>query len=152
MKKLQFSQTIKAPASKVYDVTLGISDKKSYEQWTAAFNPTSTFEGTWKEGTRMYFIGEGENGEKGGMISEIVKHIPNQFVSIKHIGMLKGATEILEGPYVEPWAGCLEDYSFEENNGVTTLTVEMDAIEGHESYFTETWPKALQKLKEMIER
>ncbi len=151
MKKLQLSQVIKAPASKVFDTMLGISNKKTYEQWTTVFNPTSTFEGSWKEGSKMYFIGEGEHGEKMGMISEIVKNTPNTFVSIKHIGMLQGDKEILEGPDVESWAGCLENYSLEEKNGLTTVTIEMDAFEGHESYFTETWPKALLKLKELVE-
>ncbi|MEZ4858048.1 MAG: SRPBCC domain-containing protein [Flavobacteriaceae bacterium] len=151
MKKIHFSQTINAPVARVYDVMLGVSQKGTYEQWTAIFNPTSTFEGNWEEGSKMYFIGEGEDGEKGGMVSEIAKNIPNTFVSIKHLGMLKGDTEILEGPDVEPWAGCLEDYAFKEKNGETTVTIEMDAIEGHESYFTETWPKALLKLKELVE-
>lgn len=151
MKRLLFSETIQAPVTKVYDTMLGISNKTTYEQWTAVFNPTSTFKGNWQEGSRMYFVGENEKGEKGGMVSEIAKNIPNTFVSIKHIGMIQGDKEIFEGSEVEPWAGCLENYAFEEINGVTTVTIEMDAIEGHESYFTDTWPKALNKLKEMIE-
>ena len=151
MKKIQFEQPIDAPVAKVYDAMLGISDKKTYEAWTTVFNPTSTYEGTWKEGSQMYFVGENEKVEKGGMISEIVKNIPNQFVSIKHIGMFQGNNEILEGPDVEPWAGCLENYLLEETYGVTKVIVEMDTIEGHEDYFSETYPKALQKLKEISE-
>ncbi|MEZ4779640.1 MAG: SRPBCC domain-containing protein [Flavobacteriaceae bacterium] len=151
MKKIQFTQTINASVDSVYDAMLGISSKKTYEQWTAVFNPTSTYEGTWEEGSRMYFVGENEKGEKGGMISEIVKNTPNQFVSIKHIGMLQGDKELLEGPEVESWAGCLENYTFKENKGVTTVIVELDGMEGHEDYFNETYPKSLQKLKEISE-
>ena len=152
MKKTKFTQIIEAPIAKVYDAMLGISNKATYEQWTAVFNPTSTYQGNWQEGSRMYFVGENEKGEKGGMISEIVKNNINSFVSIKHIGMLQGGTEILEGPDVEPWAGCLENYLLEESNGVTKVTVEMDTVEGHEKYFEETYPKALQKLKKIAER
>jgi hypothetical protein len=42
MKKLQYKTTIEAPASKVYDIMLGISNIATYEAWTAAFNPTSS--------------------------------------------------------------------------------------------------------------
>ncbi|MEZ4874543.1 MAG: SRPBCC domain-containing protein [Flavobacteriaceae bacterium] len=152
MKKIQFSQIIKAPKAKVYDAMLGLTNKQTYQDWTAIFNPTSTFKGTWEAGSKMYFTGVDETGKVGGMISEIVSHEPQKFVSIKHFGCLDGDREITEGPEVEPWAGCLENYTFEENNGVTTVTIEMDAIEGHESYFTETWPKALTKLKELLEK
>jgi hypothetical protein len=41
MKKNQYTTTISAPASKIFDVMLGLSDKKTYEAWTAEFNPTS---------------------------------------------------------------------------------------------------------------
>ena len=34
MKKLQFKVSINAPAAKVYDFMLGISNKSTYEQWT----------------------------------------------------------------------------------------------------------------------
>ena len=151
MKRLLFSETIQAPVTKVYDTMLGISNKTTYEQWTAVFNPTSTFKGNWQEGSRMFFVGENEKGEKGGMISEIAKNTPHQFVSIKHIGMLIGDKELLEGPEVEPWAGCMENYTFHENKGLTTVTVELDGMEGHEKYFEETYPKALKKLKEISE-
>lgn len=42
MKKIQFTVEIKASVAKVFDYMLGLSDKSTYEQWTALFNPTST--------------------------------------------------------------------------------------------------------------
>jgi len=42
MKKIQFSLEIKASVTQVFDFMLGLSDKATYEQWTALFNPTST--------------------------------------------------------------------------------------------------------------
>ena len=51
MKKLHFKIAISAPLSVVYDKMLGLSSKKNYEQWTALFNPTSTYEGNWKKGS-----------------------------------------------------------------------------------------------------
>lgn len=152
MKKLQFKVSIEAPASRVYDRMLGISSKSSYEQWTASFNPTSTYEGTWEKGTKILFIGVDEKGEKGGMVSRIVENIPNRFVSIQHYGLYKGDKEITEGPEVEKWANGFENYSFEENNGTTSVTVDLDTTEEFLDYMNEAYPKALDKLKEICEK
>ena len=57
MKKLKFKVTINAPSHKVYDVMLGINKKSTYEAWTALFNPTSTFEGSWNKGNKILFLG-----------------------------------------------------------------------------------------------
>jgi len=152
MIKKTYSVQIKAPAAKVYATMLGIDNKKTYEQWTAEFNPTSTFEGNWNKDSKMYFVGTGEDGKRGGMISMIAEHIPANFVSIKHIGMLMGDDEITSGPDVEKWAGGCENYTYKENNGLTHLSVDIDVIEEYEEYFDGTYPKALQKLKEIIEK
>jgi hypothetical protein len=152
MKKLQFKKEIKATAQKVYETMLGLKDKSSYEYWTSAFNPTSSYEGSWKKVDKILFIGVDENGKKGGMVSEIVEHQPAKFVSIRHYGFLDGDTEITTGEQVEKWAGGHENYSYEENKGITTLTVDMDAIEEYLDYFNTTYPKALDKLKEIAER
>ena len=152
MKKLQFKVTIKAPVSRIYDLMLGISNKSTYEQWTALFNPTSTYEGSWTKGTKMLFIGVDENGEKGGMVSRIADNIPNRFVSIQHYGLYKANKEITEGPEVEKWANGYENYSFEENNDSTTLTVDVDVNNDFLDYMNETYPQALEKLKELCEK
>lgn len=152
MKKSHYSTTISAPASKVFDKMLGLTDKKTYEAWTAEFNPTSTFEGTWAKGSKMYFIGVDENGKRGGMLSEIAENIPNKFVSIRHYGMLDGENEITTGEMVEKWTGGLENYTFEEKDGTTFLRIDIDIIEEYQEYFDGTWPKALAKLKEMMEK
>jgi hypothetical protein len=55
---------------------LGISNKASYEQWTALFNPTSSYEGNWQQGEKMLFIGVDEKGEKGGMVSRTDNFFP----------------------------------------------------------------------------
>ncbi|HRB79675.1 MAG TPA: SRPBCC domain-containing protein [Niabella sp.] len=152
MKKLQFKVNINAHVTKVYDFMLGINSKSTYEQWTALFNPTSTYEGTWDKGNKILFIGVDEKGEKGGMVSRIVENIPKRFVSIQHYGLYQADKEITEGPEVEKWANGFENYSFEENNGTTTLTVDLDTTEDFLDYMNETYPKALDKLKEICEK
>ncbi|MCB0409648.1 MAG: SRPBCC domain-containing protein [Flavobacteriales bacterium] len=152
MKKLQFKKDINAPVDKVYNTMLGIDNIDTYNKWTAMFNPTSTYEGSWDKGAKIYFVGTDENGKRAGMVSEIADNIPFQFVSIRHYGILDGENEITEGPEVEKWAGGLENYSFEENQGVTTVTVEVDALEDYLDFFMSTYPKALDKLKEIAEQ
>lgn len=152
MNKIQFKVSINAPANKVYDTMLGIGNKLTYQQWTALFNPTSTYEGNWGKGSKMQFIGTDEQGEKGGMLSEIVENIPYRFVSIRHYGLLKADVEITEGPEVEKWANGFENYTFEENNGITTVTVDLDTTEDFLDYMNQTYPKALEKLKEICEK
>lgn len=151
MKKVQFKTTIKAPVNQVYRAMLGLDDKSTYQAWTAEFNPTSTFEGSWEKGAKILFIGTDENGEKGGMIAEIAENIPNEFVSIRHYGLLKGNTEITSGEEVEKWAGELENYWFEEHNGITSVTVEVGVSDEYMDYFQITYPKALKKLKAIVE-
>jgi hypothetical protein len=152
MKKLQFIKEINASAQKVYETMLGLKDKGSYEHWVSAFNPTSTYEGSWDKGSKIHFVGVDENGKRGGMVSEIIEHRPAQFISIRHYGFLDGDKEITTGELVEKWAGGLENYTYQENKGITTVTVEMDAIEEYLDYFNSTYPVALDKLKEISER
>jgi uncharacterized protein YndB with AHSA1/START domain len=151
MTKIQFTTTIHASASKVFDYMLGITNKSTYEQWTAQFNPTSSYEGSWEKGAKMLFVGVDENGEKGGMISRIVEHVPNRFISIQHYGILKGDVELTEGEEVEEWANGFENYTFEEHNGHTTVTVDLDTAEDFLDYMNETYPKALSVLKNSCE-
>ncbi len=151
MEKLQFKVSIQAPVAKVYDMMLGISNIATYEQWTFLFNPTSTYEGNWEKGSKILFIGVDEKGEKGGMVSRIAENLLNRFVSIQHYGLLKGDVEVTEGEDVEKWANGFENYTFEDNNGSTTVIVNLDTVEDFVDYMNEHYPMALEKLKEICE-
>lgn len=152
MQRLQFTKEINASAQKVYETMLGLKDKSAYEHWTSAFNPTSTYEGTWEKGSKIHFVGVDENGKKGGMVSEIVEHQPAKFISIRHYGFLDGDIEVTTGEQVEKWAGRHENYSYQENNGITTVTVDIDTLGEYLDYFNNTYPLALDRLKEFSER
>ena len=151
MTKLQFKISINAPLDKTYDCMLGLGNKSTYEQWTALFNPTSTYEGSWDKGSKILFVGVDEKGDRGGMVSKIVENIPNQFVSIQHYGLVKAGKEITEGPEVEKWANGFENYTFDESSGIITVTIDLDTIEDFVDYMNNAYPKALEKLKEICE-
>jgi hypothetical protein len=72
-------------------------------------------------------------------------------VSIQHVGMVQAGIEITDGPEVEQWANGLEQYTFEEHNCITTVTVNMDAAEDFEGYMNDTYPQALALLKASCE-
>lgn len=152
MKKIQFRINIDAPKNKVYDLMLGISNKLSYEGWAAVFHPTSTYEGNWNKGSKILFIGTDELGNKFGMVSEIIENIPNKFVSICHKGIIQNGQELTTGTDAEKWSGGFENYTFEEKNNNTILIVDLDTPEDYFDYFNETYPKALNKLKEICEK
>jgi hypothetical protein len=86
------------------------------------------------------------------MVSRIKENKRNQFVSIEHIGMLDGDQEVTSGPTIESWAGAMENYTFREEDGQTILSIDMDSQKEHKTYFEQTWPKALQKLKAICEK
>ena len=86
------------------------------------------------------------------MVSSIAENNLNRFVSIQHYVLVKANEEITEGPEVEKWANGFENYTFEENNGVTEVTVDLDTTEDFVGYMDEKFPKALDKLKELCEK
>ncbi|MFA5971325.1 MAG: SRPBCC domain-containing protein [Lentimicrobiaceae bacterium] len=146
---LHFETSINAKVEKAYRIMF---DDKSWREWTAVFNPTSHYKGSWEKGSRILFLGTDHDGKVGGMASRIKENIPNKFVSIEHLGMIRGDIEINSEIEVDDWSGAMENYTFTENNGKTLLSVELEANEEFLSYFTDTWPKALNKLKEICER
>ena len=145
MEKQTFNIQIDASPEKVWDILLG---KETYPQWTSVFAEGSTVETDWQEGSRALF----SDGKGDGMIAVIARNIPNQFLSIKHIGMVKNGVEDLESEEVNKWAGAFENYTLKPSNGGTDLLIEIDVEDSYKDYFLETWPKALDKVKELAEK
>ncbi len=146
-----YQVSVSAPKEKCADIMLGLSDVRTYEQWTAVFNPTSTYDGSWEKGSKIKFVGVGENGKRSGMVSRIAEHIPNEYVSIEHYGLFEDDVEITEGSQVESWAGGQENYTYQSDGDTTKITVEVDVTDDHATWFDENYPLALEKLKEVIE-
>lgn len=148
MERLHFEIIINSSAEKVYKIML---DEKHFSTWTAEFNPGSHYQGSWEKGSKILFLGPDLQGNMGGMVSRIVENIPCKFVSVEHLGLVENGREVTSGKAIEGWAGALENYTFQENNGKTLLAVDMDSNQEFTAYFSETWPKALNKLKEICE-
>jgi hypothetical protein len=50
------------------------------------------------------------------------------------------------------WQGATESYFLKENDGTTTLDVELAAPGEHKDYFEKTFPQALDKVKGIAEQ
>lgn len=148
MEQLHFQIEINADVASVYNIMLS---KETYDQWADSFSEGSTYEGSWAKGSKIYFIGPTEDGRKQGMVALIKENIPNQRVTITVLGFIDGDVEITTGPMIDGWVGAIEEYTFSEKNGKTTLNVSVDVNLEHKEHFEKTWPMALNKLKEICE-
>ena len=145
---LTFEVIVNAPITKVFQITF---DDSHYREWTKEFNETSHFIGNWEKNSKILFVGCDKDGNIGGMVSRIFENIPDKFVSIEHLGLLQGDKEITSVAEVEQWAGSKENYLFFNKGDSTLLVANMDSNEEMKDYFLTTFPKALNRLKEICE-
>lgn len=149
MKTLQFETTINAPKQKVWSIMI---DDSTYREWTEVFSPGGYYEGSWDKGSKILFLGPGEDGKLSGMVSKIVENKPYDFISIEHYGEVRDGVEDTTSERVKLWSGAHENYYFSEENGATKLKVTLDTVDEYAAMFDGLWPKALDKLKEICER
>jgi uncharacterized protein YndB with AHSA1/START domain len=145
LSRLSYSTTIDAPKEVVWRTML---EDETYRKWTSVFHEGSYAVTDWKEGSKALFLGP----DGSGMVSRVAEHRPNEFLSLEHQGMVKDGIEDTSSADVRAWAGARENYTLREDEGRSTLTVDMDTSDDHKKYFEETWPKALAALKELSER
>lgn len=144
---LHFETEINCSPEIVYKTML---DKERFKDWTSDFNTTSRFEGSWEKGSKMRFLGTNKDGTTGGMLSIVRENIPERFVSIEHLGIVQNDEEITSGPEVDRWKGT-ESYTFTPMSGGTLLFIDMECNKEFKSYFEETYPRALERLKTICE-
>lgn len=144
MKKLFFSTIINAPKANVWDA---LWDRDSYGKWTAEFSEGSYAESEWQEGGYIRFLAP----EGDGMYSIIERKDPPNYMSFKHIGVVKNWEDMPLDEESRKWTGAMENYTLQELGEGTELVVELDTTDDHESYFKEAFPRALNKVKELAE-
>lgn len=144
MKKLQFEININAHAAKVWQV---LWSNSTYGKWTLPFCEGSYAVSDWKEGSSIQFLNPGGNG----MNSIIETCRPKEYMAFKHIAEVKNFAEQPVDPTSE-WGGSMETYSLKEENGITTLTATVDAVEPFLDFFNTAFPKSMNILKELSEQ
>ena len=150
MEKLNYSILINAPKEKVWHTML---DKEPYKEWTSVFNPSgSYYEGEWRTGSQIRFIGPEKDGTVSGIISEVAELRPFEFSSLKHLKeLIKG----VEKPFAEG-SEMYENYTFTDKGDGTEVLAELSTSGNfppeYSTMFNDMWPKALLKLKEIAEK
>jgi len=147
MENMNFSVDIKAPKEKVWDA---LWEDASYRKWTSAFMEGShAITDNWREGTKVLFL----DPKGSGMVSMVAENKPYDFMSFKHLGEVIDGVEDTTSDRVKQWSGSFENYTLTESGAGTHLEVDMagNLSEDFKAYFSATWPKALQKLKEIAE-
>lgn len=145
MKKLEYNMEIDATPEKVWNIIIG---KDTYPKWTAEFCEGSAVETDWKKGSKALFL----DGKGSGMVAEIAENIPHEFLSIRHLGEIINGVEDTTSDKVKEWAGAHENYTLKSVNGKTHWKVEIDVAPDFITYMNDTWPKAMEKVKELAER
>jgi uncharacterized protein YndB with AHSA1/START domain len=145
MKKQIFKTSIiiDAPKETIWKV---LFNDDTYRQWTSVFHPGSYAETDWKEGSKAFF----KTPEGSGMASIIKRHQPCELLVIEHQGVIKDHKEYYDLPEAKTWQG-LETYRLHPFGDQMQLAIEQDIAEEYLPWFTETWEKALQKVKELSE-
>jgi uncharacterized protein YndB with AHSA1/START domain len=147
---MEFNIEINASREKVWDVLFG---EETYPLWTTAFSEGSKVETDWQKGSKALFIDQSNRG----MVSRIAENVPNEYMSIEHLGMYDNGAEDFESEEVKRWAGAKENYTLTDLGGKTNLHIFMEMEESEENkqmieMFAGMWPKALAKVKELAEK
>ncbi|KFC22844.1 SRPBCC family protein [Chryseobacterium sp. FH1] len=146
METFKYQTEIDAPAEKVWDI---LWKEDTYSKWTHFFSPGSQMVTDWKVGGKTYFT---DVSKKNGMVSTIDKIEKNKYLIFKHLGEITDGVEDTESEKVKVWSGSKEAYYLEENNGKTTLKVEVDSDENYKEMFDNGFTKGLQIIKELSEK
>ncbi len=146
MEHLQYKIVVAASAKKVWETML---QEETYKQWVSKSWPNSYYEGQWKKGEKIRFIGP----DGSGTLAELEEVKPYERVLARHVAILgPGGAEDRTSETAKGWVGITEGYKFEESNGKTTVIVDIETNPQWRQMFDEGWPAALDELKEITER
>lgn len=145
METLKYQIEINATAEKVWDI---LWNEKTYSQWTHFFSPGSVMRTDWEVGGKTYFT---DSSKKNGMVSTIERIEESKHLIFKHLGELHNGVEDVDSEKVKAWNGSLEAYYLEENNGKTTLKVEVDSNDEFKEMFDNGFRKGLEVIKNLSE-
>jgi uncharacterized protein YndB with AHSA1/START domain len=145
MNKIEFTIDIDTDSKKVWDVMLA---PETYKQWVSKSWPGSSFDGLWKQGENIRFIGPGQ----GGTMATIVDLKPYEYILAKHIAIInQDGSEDRTSDVAKGWIGTTESYTFQKNDDKTKLKVEITTSPQWEKMFNDGWPGALAELKRICE-
>jgi uncharacterized protein YndB with AHSA1/START domain len=141
MNELHFTIKINAPKEKVWKV---LWEDRTLRLWAGIVDQGTYMLGELEEGKTVQF-----NSEEGyGVTSLVEKLNPNEYVLLKHKADTKdyGSDE-----REDQWTGGNESYTLKETDSTTTLVLECDVPEELIDIMNTSYPKVLNKIKELSE-
>ena len=143
MKKQQFSIEIQAPRTRVWQT---LWQDKTFRDWASIIDEGTYMVGELIEGSEVQYI---SSVSGYGVTSLVEKLTGSEFVLFRQMADTKDSGE---REREKEWTGGTESYSLAENDGVTTLTVNIDVPPGQEETFKVRFPKALERVKILAEK
>src|SRR5687768_15774224 len=113
---------IKAPGNQVWNV---LTDDDLTRRWYAAFSEGTHAETDWKEGSKVLFTDNTNNG----LIGTIAGSKPGELLSIAFTGVVVKGKEDYESELAKSVRGGKETYRLIQENGHTNLYIECDTSE-----------------------
>lgn len=144
MEKMYFKTLINASREKVWEV---LWNEDTYPKWTLPFCEGAYAISDWKQGSKIQFLSPGNNG----LTSIIAGKIPNEYMSFQHMGTIKNGVEDVDSEETKKWAGAMENYYLKKINDQTELTIEIDVTNEFRDFFESTFPKAIDRIKQLAE-
>jgi len=142
---LEFEKQLSAPIESVWDALI---DSEKYQRWAKAFSPNSQFTGDWQEGGSIEFSEPG----RGGTRAIVEDFAPYTRMRARHVSIVRGdGSEDVESEDAKKWIGTTETYSLRALEGSTQLLVEIETHEDFGEMFKQSWPEALELLREVCE-
>lgn len=143
METLTYEIRINSPKTLVWRT---LTDAEKYTQWVKAFSPNSYADGEWKQGTYIKFL----DPDMGGTKAFIEELESNEHILMRHVSMIdKKGEESTDGEMASNWVGTTEEYTLTENDGVTSLKIEIKTHRDFVQMFESSWPNALKLIKEL---
>lgn len=136
MKTLEFKTDINAAPEKVWET---LWNENSYKEW----NSGNTYSGTWAEGEEMKFL----DAQNNGMYSVVEKNIPQQQMTIKHLGWIMNGELAPQG-----WEESRISYHVAPAEKGSQLTVKVNALEEFVDFYNGYVPKIFAKITELAEK
>lgn len=120
----------------------------NYAKWTQVFcEGSNVVHNNWEQGTRVHFLALDGNG----MYSTILTNQPNEKMVFEHIGNLHNFEEQPIDEESAAWTGAKESYELEVVPNGVVLHAVVDIYEPYLDFFDTSFPKGLEKVKEMAE-
>lgn len=142
MQEIQFTIEINAPKEKVWQV---LWQDEMLREWMDFIDSGTYMTGELKEGSIVQF----NSAEGYGVTSMVTELVPNEFVLFKHQADTKKDGESSRD---DQWTGGAESYRLTGAGDVTTLVMKFDVPLELRDIMLVSYPKALNKIKELSER